>query len=121
MKNHFHHGMRSIPLVLALGASAAGCATDDLDDADLGTQQNQIIGGGNVSEQTRHDMGLVDVASAKGNCSGSLFDTSWVITATHCIDFDTISGNTFGVPRAPPRAASRRVARAAPSAWTRAT
>ena len=54
-----------------------------------------IIGGSTISAATRRLLGLVDA----NGCSGSIIAPDWVMTASHCIDFQSPSANQFAIPR----------------------
>ncbi|HTU58499.1 MAG TPA: hypothetical protein VMF89_08695, partial [Polyangiales bacterium] len=73
-----------VGLVGALGLG--GCATYDNGGAeaseDISSIDSEIIGGSAITVATRRSVGLIDVSSPAGGCSGSLTRGDWVLTAT---------------------------------------
>ena len=83
---------------LAAACGPGGGATEGFIDS----TKSDIIGGVAVSIATRRTVGLVNVTNdnIQGSCSGSLISRDWVITATHCLDFNFPPNNRFEIPRA---------------------
>jgi len=77
-------------------AASCGVAGDEA-ASDLETVQSEIIGGSPVSAATRRTLGLVTMSNG---CSASLIHRDWVLTATHCLDFNSPGGIQYGIPRA---------------------
>jgi hypothetical protein len=85
--------VRSLLLAGLAPMLACGAGPEDAEDPTETT--SAIIGGSAISGPTRRLLGLVDA----NGCSGSIIAPDWVMTASHCIDFQSPSANQFSIPR----------------------
>ena len=73
-----HRLLATLVPVLCVGAALAGTASAEK----IGTQRQPIIAGDDVDLATQKELGLVSVGA---NCSATLINRFWVLTADHCV------------------------------------
>lgn len=70
---------------IAAGVLAhAGAIAADSPEGPIGTTQQPLVGE-QVDEKTQEEFGLLHLSSPDGDCSASMLNDYWAITAAHCV------------------------------------
>lgn len=77
-------------VVITFAMLLGGCGEPDSDslarDAAVKPASQELVVGSLVSTSTQDAFGLIMLSSPQGQCSGSMLNNYWVITAAHCIN-----------------------------------
>jgi hypothetical protein len=70
---------------LALIFIAMTCAATSAEEK-IGKTSQPLVGGAEIDQQTRRELGLLTLDTPTGTCSASLLNEYWALTAAHCIE-----------------------------------